>query len=116
MHNKRYIFIDKALYISYLVLNPLTVNSIWGDGTNPPNCRQICVKNGKYNQYDFLQVLPKSSWATFKTIFETLSALWVCHVNIIGGAAHKKYMIFEIFGAYFSEFFIFPHQILVARS
>ena len=30
-------------------------------------------------------MLPKSSWETFKTIFETLSALGACHVTINGG-------------------------------
>ena len=65
----------------------------------PPNSRKIRAKNGKYNQYDFLQVLPKSSWTTFKTIFETLLALGVCHVTIIWGLVYKKYMIFEVFGA-----------------
>ena len=52
-------------------------------------------------------MLSKSSWATFKTIFETLSALGVCHVTMIGGAVYKKYTIFEVFGAYLRESFIF---------
>ena len=52
----------------------LGVNSIWGASTIPPSRKKICEKNGKCNQYDFLQVLPKSSLTTFKTIFETLSA------------------------------------------
>ena len=34
---------------------------------------------------EFLQVLLKSSCKTFKTIFETLSALRAFHVTIIGG-------------------------------
>ena len=47
----------------------------------------------------------KSSWATLKTIFETVSALGVCHVTTIGGMVYKKSMIFEVFGAYFREIF-----------
>ena len=49
------------------------------------------------NQYNFLQVLPKSSWTIFKTIFETLSALEACHVTIIGGVVYEKSIIFEVF-------------------
>ena len=51
----------------------LTVNSIWGV-VPPPNRKKIREKNGKCNQDDFLLVSLKSSWTTFKTIFETLSA------------------------------------------
>ena len=58
---------------------------------------KIVKENGKCNPDDFLQVLPKSSWTTFKTIFETLSALGACHVTIIGGLVYKKSMIFEVF-------------------
>ena len=39
----------------------LTVNSIWGGGTTPPNRKKNCEKNGKCNQDDFLLVLLKSS-------------------------------------------------------
>ena len=42
-------------------------------------------KNDKCNQYELLQVLPKSPWINFKINFETLSALGTCHVTIIGG-------------------------------
>ena len=38
----------------------LGVNSIWGASTISPSRKRICEKNGKCNQYDFLQVLPKS--------------------------------------------------------
>ena len=68
-------------------------------------------KNGKCNQDDFSQVLLKSSWTTFKTIFETLSALGACHVTITGGVVNKKSTIFKVFGAYLSEFLIFLHEI-----
>ena len=33
----------------------------------------------------FYKCYQKSSWTTFKTISETLSALGACHVTIIGG-------------------------------
>ena len=56
--------------------------------------------------------LSKSSWATFTTIFETLSALEVCHMTIIiEGVVYKKLMIFEVFWEYLSEFLIFLHEI-----
>ena len=58
---------------------------------------KIVEKTGKCNQYEFLQVLRKSSWTTFKIIFGTLSALGACHVTIIGGVVYKKSMIFELF-------------------
>ena len=65
----------------------------------------------------FLQVSPKSSWSTFKTIFKTLSALGACHVTIIGGKVYKKSMIFEVFWECLGEFLIFVREIfLVARS
>ena len=54
----------------------LTLNSIWGRGWyHPPN-----RKRNKCNQ-----VLPKSFWKTFKTIFEALSAVGACHLTIIVG-------------------------------
>ena len=53
----------------------LTVNSIWGVVPPPLTEKKIVKKNGKCNQDDFLLVLLKSSWTTFKIIFETLSAL-----------------------------------------
>ena len=65
----------------------------------------------------FLLVLPKSSWIAFTTIFETLSALAVCHVTSIGGVVYKKSKIFDVFGAYLSKLLIFLHEIfLIARS
>ena len=59
----------------------------------------------------FLKVNGMSYWTTFKTIFETLSALGACHVTIIGGVVNEKSMIFKIFGVYLSEFLIFLHDI-----
>ena len=88
----------------------LTVNSILGL-IPPPNRKKNREKNGKCNQYDFLQLLPKSSWTTFKTIFETLSALGACHVTITGGVVYKKSMIFKVFGVYLSISLIFLHEI-----
>ena len=41
-----------------------------------------------------IQVLSKSSWTIFRTIFESLSALGVCYVTIIGGIGQTS-MIFE---------------------
>ena len=70
----------------------IAVNGTWG------NLRKLCEKNGQCNQCDFLQVLSKSSWTTFETIFETLSALGACHVTITAGVVYKKSMIFKIFG------------------
>ena len=64
----------------------------------------------------FLQVLPKLSWTTFKTISEALSALGVCHVTIIGGVVHKKSMIFKVSGVYLSEFLIFLHEIFFGST
>ena len=79
----------KSLHISALVsletgLKVLLVDGIWG-------------ADAKCNSYDFLQVISKYSWTTFKTIFETLSTLGVCHVTIIVGVVYKKSMIFEVF-------------------
>ena len=63
------------IFMKYIrIFTVLTVNSIWG-GTTPPNRKKIVKKNGKCNQDDFLLVLLKFSWTTFKTIFETLLAL-----------------------------------------
>ena len=55
----------------------------------------------QYNHDDFVQVLPKSSLATFKTVFVILSALGACYVTIIGGVVNKKSMIFEGISAIF---------------
>ena len=96
------------MYTKYCFVK-LTVNSIWR-GWYPP-LADFVKKNGKCNQYDFLLVLQKSSWGTFKTIFETLSAMGACHVTIIGGVVYKKSMIFKVFGVYLSEFLIFLHEI-----
>ena len=95
-----------------MLFSALAVNSIWkGGGTTPPKRKKIVRKNGKSNQDNFLQVLPKSSWANFKTIFEALSALGICHVTITGGVVYKKSMIFKVFGVYLSESLIFLHEI-----
>ena len=83
-----------------------------GGGYHPPNHGKIREKPGKCNHYNFLLVLSSKSYLTaFTTIFETLSALGVCHVTSIGGVVYKKSMIFEVFGAYLSEFFIFLREI-----
>ena len=74
-------------------------------------CGKRFVKKGKCNEYDFLQVLRKSSWTTSKAIFETLSALVACHETIIEGVVYKKSKIFEVFLVYLSEFLIFLHEI-----
>ena len=52
---------------------------------SPLIVKKFVKKNRKFNQYGFLQMLPKSSWTTFKLIFENLSALGGCRVTIIGG-------------------------------
>ena len=41
----------------------------------PINGKKNCEKNGKCNQDDYLQVLSKSSWTTFKKTFKAFSAL-----------------------------------------
>ena len=46
-----------------------------GFGTTHSSRRKNREKKGKCNQNDFLQVIAKYSWTTFKIIFETLSAL-----------------------------------------
>ena len=84
-----------------------------GGGTNPLTEKKFVKKNGKCNKDDFLQVLLKSSWTTFKTTFEALSALG----TIIGGVVYKKSMIFKVFGVYVSEFLILLlKSSLVVRS
>ena len=55
------------------------------------------AKNGKCNQYNFLQVFPKSSWTNFKTILETLSDVRACHVKVIGGVAYKHPLFLRFF-------------------
>ena len=89
-----------------------------GGGTTPPNRKKIREKNGKCNQDNFSQVLLKSSWTTFKSIFETLSALGVCHVTITEGVVYKKSMIFKFFLEYISASFwyFFMKSFLVVRS
>ena len=82
----------------------LTVNGIWGGGWHVPVIVKKREKKGKCNQYDFLQVLPESSWTTFKAIFKNLSALRACHVTIIGRAVYKKSMIFEVFESISASF------------
>ena len=79
---------------SYTFLK-FTANSIWRG--SPPLIVKNSGKNGKCNQYELLQALPKSYCATFKTIFETLAALGACHVTIIGGVVYKN--------PWFSRFF-----------
>ena len=80
-----------------------------GGGTIPRN-RKRFVKNGKCNEYDFLYVLHKSSWTTFKTILETLSALGTCHIDI-EGVVYRKSMISEVFWEYIGRFLIFLREI-----
>ena len=46
-----------------------------GFGTTHSSRRKNREKKGKCNQNDFLQVIAKYSWTTFKTIFETWG-LW----------------------------------------
>ena len=53
----------------------------------------------------------KSSVTTFRIIFETLSALGVSYVTIIGRVVYRKSMVFKVFGVYLSEFLIFLHEI-----
>ena len=84
---------------------------------HPPNRRKVREKNGKCNQYDFLQILTKFSRTTFKAICETLSALGACYVIIFGGVVNKKSMILEGFWEYLHEFFyIFSCNRFLARS
>ena len=82
------------------VLQSATIVTKWALTYHPPNRKKIREKNGKCNQNDFLLVLSKSSWTTFKTILETLSALGACHVTIIGEVVYKKSMIFKVLGVY----------------
>ena len=76
-----------------------------------PNREKITKKTANAINMIFLLVSLKSPWATFKTIFETLSALGACHVTIIGGVVYKKFVIFKVCGAYLGEFLIFHHEI-----
>ena len=101
-----FLFLEKHSVVNVLTQYPtfyqhaimiLTVNSIWGGGTNLPNRKKNVKKNGKCNQNDFLLVFLKSLSTTFKTIFGALSARGVCHVTIIGGVVYKEYMIFKVF-------------------
>ena len=75
------------------------------------NSKKIRGKERQMQSIWFFLVLPKSSWTTFKTIFETLSALGACHLTIIEGVVNEKSMIFKVFGVYLSEFLIFLHEI-----
>ena len=90
-----------AIFFSKLSLltevRAITVNGILRGVVPHLIFKKIREKRCKCNECDLLQVLPKFSWTTFKTIFETLSALGACHVTIIGGVVFKKCMIFEVF-------------------
>ena len=62
-------------------------------------------------------MLPKSSWTTFKSVFDTLFALGACHVAIIGGIVYKKIIIFGVFENISASFwYFFVKSFLVARS
>ena len=68
--------------VTKILLANLTVNDTWeGEWYHP---KPLIVKKDKCNQYDFSQMLPKSSFLNFKTIFEILS-VGACYVTIIGG-------------------------------
>ena len=85
---------------SWWYKNCLTVNSIWGSGTTPLTEKKFVKKNSKCNLDDFLLVLPKSYWTTFKTISKLYQLWGACHVTIIGGVAYKKSIIFKVLGVY----------------
>ena len=78
---------------------------------SPPLIVKKFVKKLQMQSTWFLQVLPKSSWVTIKTIFETLWPLGTCHVTIIGGVVYKKSRIFEVFWEYLGELLIFFREI-----
>ena len=82
---------------------------MWGGWNIPLTVEKL--KDWQIQSIWFLQVLSKSYWTAFTTIFETLSALEVSHVTISGGTVYKRSMIFEVFGAYLSELLIFLHEI-----
>ena len=95
----------------------LTLNAIWKGWYHPPNCRKIRKKKtGKSNQHDFLQVLSKLSWTTFKMIFETLSTLGACQVTIIGGLFTQNLQFSRFFENISASVSFFMKSFLVTRS
>ena len=87
-----------------------------GGWYHPPNRKKIREKKANVIMMIFLQVLPKSSCTTLKTIFETLSVLQAYYVTIIGGVVYKKSMIFKVFGVYLTEFLIILYEIFVGSK
>ena len=84
---------------------------------NPPNRRNIHGKNGKCNQFEFLQVMSKSSWTAFKTIFETSPSLEPFTWPLLEGRYTRNPWFFRLLGNIAASFFIFVREIfLVARS
>ena len=73
------------------------VNGIWGWYKPNPIRKKIPDKKRQMQSIWFLIVLSKSSLTTFWYIFETLSALRICNVTIIGVVVYKKSMNFEVF-------------------
>ena len=96
---KSRIAIEMNLFDSFYFQNTLMVNGNWGEvfRVHPPNRKKILEIKRQMQLIRFLQVLPKSSWTTSKSIFESFSALGACHVTIIGGMVYKRSMIFEVF-------------------
>ena len=84
----------------------LKLLSIWGV-VPPPNRKKNREKDRQMQSRWFFTSVTKFSWATFKTIFEILSALVACHVIIIGGVVYKKSMIFKVFWVYLSFWYSF---------
>ena len=73
--------------------NPFKNN--WnGDAFLTINSIRIFVKKTT-NAINMIDVLPKSSYTTSKTIFKTLSALATCHVSIILSSCCNKYQNFD---------------------
>ena len=105
-----------------LLMNVVSINGINNDilGLVPPtplNVEKIRQEKRQMQSIWFLQGSSKSFWTTFKTIFETLSALGACHVTNIGGVVYKISMIFKVFGVYFASFwYFFMKPFLVVRS
>ena len=92
----------------------LMVNGIWERWYHPANCEKIREKISKCNQYDFLHVLLKSSWTTFKTIFETLSAPGPVTWPLLEGWYARNPWFFENISASF--WYIFMKSFLIASS
>ena len=85
----------------------LTVNGIWGGVVPPPLLQDFFVKNiGILYAYDFLTLLLKFYYLTFKKNFKALAALESCHVTFFRQKANEN-LQFSRFLEHISESFLY---------